>query len=85
MKAQIVVICPISVQHEWQRTFEQAIGLAVQDLNQKKSKKKNADRDETTSTSPPSVTIYSWAKVPDVESLNLDNTNQKFVVIADEW
>jgi superfamily II DNA or RNA helicase len=81
MKAHIVVICPISVQHEWQRTFEQAIGLNVQDLNQKKSKKKITDKDETR----PAVTIYSWAKVPCVESLILgDDSNQKFVVIADE-
>jgi superfamily II DNA or RNA helicase len=81
MAAHIVVICPISVQHEWQRTFEQAIGLTVQDLNQKKSKKQKADKVETA----PAVTIYSWAKVPCAESLNLDDdANQKFVVIADE-
>jgi superfamily II DNA or RNA helicase len=84
MMAHIVVICPISVQHEWQRTFEQALGLVVQD--QTKSKKKNADKDEATrpSSQTPVVTIYSWAKVPCVESLNFDSANQKFVVIADE-
>jgi type I site-specific restriction-modification system R (restriction) subunit len=87
MMAHIVVICPISVQHEWQRTFENAIGLLVQDLNQTKSKKKNADKDDGTTRPPsqtPAVTIYSWAKVPCVESLNFDSANQKFVVIADE-
>jgi len=66
---KVMVLCPVSLKKEWQRTFEEVVGLSVHDDD---TKKKSAATIDTAD-----VFLASWAKVPAVP-------DQKFIVVADE-
>lgn len=79
METHVVVICPVSLQEEWKRTMENAVGLVVQDLagmtkTKTKANKSNGDSENA------SVSIHSWGKIPN----SIAETYGDFVVIADE-
>lgn len=67
---RIVVLCPVSLKKEWQRTAEEATGLKVQDDD---AKTRSLDDDDA------DMQIASWAKVPKPPELT-----KHFVVVCDE-
>lgn len=70
---KVVVICPVSLKKEWQRTLQDAVGLTVFDDADTTGTKKQRN------ATPPDadVILVSWAKVPAV-------LDEQFVVVADE-
>ena len=70
-RLKVIVICPVSLKAEWQRTAEQATSLQVQ----------SKDACDWTTTD---VCIASWAKIPAVPSSHDSTAVTKYVVIADE-
>ena len=88
----VLVVCPVSLQKEWKRTAEEAVGLGVSGAPQKqvskKSKPCNAtdesqssdDEDDFPSSfsNPYPVSIHSWGKVPSPPKQG------NYVVVADE-
>jgi SNF2-related domain len=92
---RVIIICPVSLKEEWQRTAQDIVGLSIHadsDTNPKPRKKaKVQDRtDENThevgSGTEGVVTIASWAKVPHPDDVLIANRNRNhpYVVVADE-
>lgn len=67
---KVIVLCPVSLRMDWQRTMEDAVGMTVVDDDTKKKSQATKDAD---------VTVASWSKVPAAPA-----GGQKFVVVADE-